>query len=353
MFLKRLKMSSFLIILFSGISFFLSISVSSIQSIFIQNNQNNDFVTSESVKFSIKQEEGILSNNMDLSFLKELSDDFLLYKEYPVSDSKAIIFKGKKQPNPPIFKGRYFNEQDIKDNKKVAVIGKNILKEAIRENNNIYIFHENEKFLVIGILGYKDKNSMWDNYYYVNLSSLIKNTSTFFIEGTYILDAENQTNEVFENLKKKIESSGHIQLTRIDDSRFESPITLLLNDQRLNILVICVVLLALILNTVSITSHWINYKKQEIAVRKTVGGTNWQIGRKILLEYELLVLYSFFIGFLLYVVVVKGQIITFMDYDLYPLSTFLTLIFCMFIGFITAAIPISKMFKMEVKEILR
>ncbi|MFX0549571.1 ABC transporter permease [Hathewaya histolytica] len=346
------KKSIFIVITFTVISFIFSICTSLFQSIIEVNKENTFFLSDKSLKLLVQNIPNL--DKSDFKVFQSLNKDILMYKDLSKPIYKGIYFSGDKTPNVPMKNGRFFNRTDFQDNKKVAVIGKEVLKECSDIHGKHYLNTETGQYLVIGIMGYKDKETYLDDSIYLNLNSIFKENELNFSTGSYYIDAGKDTiktvNKFTTHLKSKYQSAN---ITSFVDDSIESPFMDILRGTA-NILGLTIlIVLCLALNTVSLTTEWIESKQRELAIRKAYGGTDKAISKRIIIEYELIVTTSFILGFILYVISVKLNILGLFNGRIYFLSTIIAFLFCLIVGAITAIIPIKKAMKLEVSSILR
>lgn len=84
-------------------------------------------------------------------------------------------FKGNWGSTYPILEGTFYTEQDIKKGEKVVLLGKNIAKKYLDKEKK-FISIDDEEYKVIGIVGYKGKESAFDNSIFYAYNSTIKNS---------------------------------------------------------------------------------------------------------------------------------------------------------------------------------
>lgn len=83
---------------------------------------------------------------------------------------RGILIKGNMK-SPRIIEGRFFNETDFFTDKKMVVIGENMIEYTYTEDGKRYLSLFNDVYEVIGICGY-GINSIIDNIIFYNLDSI-------------------------------------------------------------------------------------------------------------------------------------------------------------------------------------
>lgn len=144
---------------------------------------SNNFISSDAIYFSLNSED----NKDVITYLNNKLQKFTLYNKIYEDENKAIlsILYNDKSIHPILEEGRYFTKTDFFSNKKVAVIGKDILNTnyVIEKNNSIYFLFYNEIFEVIGIMNYGHGTSM-NKTVFVNMDSVINKLNNIFcIDG--------------------------------------------------------------------------------------------------------------------------------------------------------------------------
>ena len=72
-----------------------------------------------------------------------------------------------------ILEGRGFSLDDIKNKRKVVLIGKSLLPKCLEKNGKKYLIRGKDEFEVIGIVGKDGITTQYDEYVIYNLTSLI------------------------------------------------------------------------------------------------------------------------------------------------------------------------------------
>lgn len=202
-----------------------------------------------------------------------------LYAEQKKEDyTIEAIYFNQYYINFPMKSGHFFRKEDLTSGNKVAVIGKNLEKNTYSKHSSTYILLEKQEYEVLGIIGYEEE-TLIDNYVYINLLAAEDVVDT----NIYTLDMwrENSTAAAefydfmqADGLKVKeltgTQSYGMTLFPKIMYGRWFLWIFLC------NLLCIIVV-----------SIQWIKLQKQEIGIRRLVGGSFLDIVCQMTAKYLL------------------------------------------------------------------
>lgn len=315
-------------------------------------SENNEFLTGETINCNVDLIDGL--NHKDFLEFKKLNENILMYKEVSREIYKGVYFSGNKSPKVPILEGRYFSKEDFNKNEKLAVVGREKAKICVEKDGKKYFSDDSGEYLVIGVMGYKEKNTTLDYVVHFNLNSIYNNPEVDFSSGNYSIDSGKDTKETVKKFQAIIRKRFPLaRITTYKNEEVNSSLgSLLTNAMGANMIIILIVT-CISLNTISLTTNWINQKRKELGIRKAYGGTDKQIRRRILIEYEIVITFSFLLGFIISVIAIKAGLIKTFGREIYITSSFIAYLLCIVIGGITAKIPMKKAEKLEVCEIMR
>lgn len=260
----------------------------------------------------------------------------------------------------PLISGRYYTIGEIKNKKKVALIGKNLEKYIEDKNGKKYIHLGGEQYEVIGMIGQKDSRSLWDNRISIPATALPQKT-----EGKLELSSGGMTlilynelgkldfdkNNIEKNGKKldkqfKIEYQGKIKTENMADE-------LIKNQNPIYLLSVMgyVVTLIYSINTVM---FWIEKRRYEIALRKAFGYTDKDIAGIILGELLGISGIAAFIAIIIQAIL-EIFIKQISDYTLrlYLPNILIALFIIFFTSILISIIPIIKAMKIPPVEVLK
>lgn len=147
MYRNQIKKSIFLILIFITISFLFSLEISCIQSATYSDKLRNNFISPNAIKFNISETKAQFDLD-DYKFLKNITKNFLFYKQSFLYNEKSICFNGNKNLTPPLISGRYFTEKDMENYQPLAIIGDFLIKDCIDKNGNLYFNIDDGKIII-------------------------------------------------------------------------------------------------------------------------------------------------------------------------------------------------------------
>lgn len=104
------------------------------------------------------------ADNLKHLFRSENIDDYIIFDDsFNNEQLRGVLVKGSVN-SPKILEERFFNETDFFSNKKIVVIGENMIEHTYEKSGKKYISLFNDIYEVIGICGY-GINSIIDNNY--------------------------------------------------------------------------------------------------------------------------------------------------------------------------------------------
>lgn len=227
-----------------------------------------------------KEETGIMVNDVMVNL-----DSAKVHQFFSVS---AEWFKSDDVWHYPLAEGRYYTKEEILAKEKVVLIGKALQKYAKKENGETYIGIEGTDYKVLGIVGFKDKDSLWDSRVFMPVSSLPEKALEPIETGSFQYIIYNEEDVVEENiallkdaLKEKfenvvIENAGKIEMDNVATQIVTSPDNILL----LGVLGYLVA----IVYAINIVALWMEKRRKEMGVRKAFGYSNGSIAKLILCE---------------------------------------------------------------------
>lgn len=331
-FIKRSKllMVSFFVICF------LSLFLSFIFEININNETNEDIHSiQESIYFTCHNE------NQDLL---KLDCKYTLIKDN--KEIKGLYSNQDIEIKPDLFYGRFFKVSDFNNNNNYVVIGKNLLSNVLRDNGKLYYVIANHFFEVIGIMGSTEEKTVYDDMIYANLDALIKYDSKY-LNGTFIINTEdgdklfNKLSDVYNNEDVKILRIGNAK--KIDNN--------ISNSGNFDFTIFKIMVSSVIFVIIfGVTKIWIKGICKEIALRRSMGASKIKIIKSIVLSLVLFSIISHLAGsgaFVLFSYLACGQIYFYIESASYVL--FISII----AAFIAIVIPLIRLMKLQLSEVLR
>lgn len=337
---------------------------------------NNEFFSDKFVTFQISNTSN--TNIASIDFIKAIKDqpgiiigkpESIQYKDGSQISGKSIFFNVKCYSNPPIMEGRFFNPKDFDDGQPTAVVGKGLSSLFVKKNNNKYILFNNVYYRVIGIMGYRNKQSTYDNRFILNLDEVIVNDKNFESEietarwqiDTIKANTKDSLNNIYNELNKN--GNKKIQIQIDNSSKKYNPLSDALSAYKTIIIIFIIIGLVVFFSIVNVSLFWVYDMKKEVGVRKALGATNFSIITRIIFKYELIALASFLSALICYSILSSLHIIDLinpfastsrgLNANLDIISLLAVFIFTIFIGLVTALIPTKQILNMEANDIIR
>jgi len=314
-------------------------------------------LTNDYYSFSVGEyRDKIVENKIDLSsmlnFLRDKNLDFLLLKE---SDSEIFgVYSLGDKFKPNIISGRNFSESDFENRTNTMIISKELEKGCISENNKKYYQYDANYFEVIGIFEPSNNSINKDAKAYYNLNSnkmeSLNQMYDNYIFGNFNIDAGNKTLEIVNQLDDYCTINI---LRRSTDNGFQERIQKTLSSQGLALFPILLIIFLLIINSVSISSSWLENRKIEILVRRLVGGTNKKITAMLIRDYLAISTFSYLIVLVICTFIYKFNFISFIKMKFSLETTILSYIVVIFIGLLSSILMLITYYKNDVAHIRR
>ncbi len=371
--LKRLLLKGYkslgIFIVFYVIGLFFCIIVGTVITHKQQLDKDKDFFSDNS--YAINFNFSKLSNFEDFYNILDSEEGIILGTSYFYEDNinsmltiKAIYYNDKLFNTPPLKEGRFISKEDFHNSENTVVIGSNYLDKVQQYGEDRYLIYDNVKYKVIGVMGYDNKTSHFDNWAVINLKQLMINDESLLrIHGAdYKLDSTKEDVESsLSSLSKKIRKSNtsvNFSISSNLDDKGNSINRAIKKTQSL-ISILMILITVLFINIINATYFWINKKRKEIAIRRAFGASNKRIIKSIILELQGITLISSFIAIVTFYVLLQYNV----DFSYLKsiavnpqvyLYTLISLtIFSSILALVSSIIPINQMMKMEINEIIR
>jgi len=303
-----------------------------------------------------------------IDYCKARDDNFILYRDFPLSGGKAVYLSGDTSFKPEIVEGRSFTREDFEKQMPVAIIADYewLSDKCIIRDGKEYILHENNEYEVIGKFkspsrqylqedGLTMYELVYDASYFVNMAALFETDLSTLLNGNYTIDAKEKSMEFlndFKTLAGKINPDISIDLEEVE---VVIPVN---NTQRLlrainyedsvQITTICFIISFLILlNIPSITNYWIEGREKEISERMLSGGRPSAIRNIMLRDYLLITTIGYVFGLLLAIIILQSKAFSFIG-TIYPAAVISGYITCLLIGLILGFISLTIILKKNV-----
>lgn len=293
------------------------------------------------------------------SFCQTLMDNeqcMAIYKVFPYANTKAVWFQDPTQENRPILQGAFFTAELLQSDDRYAIVGKNIYQSEVEfADETPIIYFDMQPYTVVGVLGYDNRSSDYDDTIYVNLSSLMANDK-YVADGEYIIDYTQKFTSRFDELRTAVlqGQSPEATITQVAMSKYIPSVTNVLEDSAV-VRLLFLSLVMVLFTSFSVTLEWIEKRKKEIAIRKLLGSTTSKIT---------FYLYSRFIGIALLVYVIALPFYSalhprIMEWLQYPnctmdaLESLWVYLLCVAVSFIGCLPAITSIRKIEPQALVR
>lgn len=200
-----------------------------------------------------------------------------LYAEQKVDEvTVEAIYFNKYYINFPMKSGHFFRKQDLTTGKRSAVIGKSLEKRAYQRNDSTYIDIDGQEYNVIGVIGYEE-DTIIDNYIYISMLEAKDLVDT----KIYTLDIWGEKSDASDQFYELLSKDG-IEVKEL--SSMQTYGTTILPQILYGRWFICLFLCNLIC-IVIVSMQWIGLQRQEIGIRRLVGGNMVNIACYIAARY--------------------------------------------------------------------
>ena len=372
--MKQSKLLSGLLVFGLVVSILLiSISISFVSSLFYGQKAKDDNAPPNAEVYSIGYSKINKCNNQVMDdFFSNISNNTGLFVNYLMlhvdgTEVNSFIrgigefFTSENIWHIPLVKGSYYSSDDIVKGNRVILIGSTLEKYTYKKNKVRYIKVEGEEYRVIGIIGFSNQSSEWDNRIAMPCTSLPKSyfdknlkkdceSITFVIyndDGDY----SQSLKQITSNGKKILDNFTIDDLGPVTD---KSVLSIIAENTDKLLFVAIIGYIITILFAINITSFWIEKRKYEISVRKAFGFTNGSIMKMIFMEMIGFAFVSFIIAIIVQVVLnlLVGSIANY-TLKLYLPNLVIGLVVVLITAFITTLIPSIKAIRVQPAEALK
>ncbi|MGL5614636.1 MAG: FtsX-like permease family protein [Sarcina sp.] len=271
----------------------------------------------------------------------------------------AEYFTGNWENTYPMIAGEFYTKEQIKNKEKVVLLGKNIANKYSKKiNDSINIDKENYK--IIGIVGYQNKKSVFDDSIFTPITAISEMEKNVFgsipYKNFYISGKEKyqtiELNDLINILKEKDEKVDLLIAKELDKTENGVSDSIYMNLGM--VLIVIAITVFAILNIILINYFWIKDRRFEIGIRKAFGIKNKYIILLLLSEILSIMIVSslltIIINLLISIIVNKWY-----EYNLYfnIYNILAIIIFNILISIVISIVPIIKAIKIEPIEIVK
>lgn len=264
----------------------------------------------------------------------------------------------------PVFKGEKFDIDNMINNNDYVMVGKELIDYTYEENGANYINITGQPFAIKAYIGEKRKNHFTNNCLVFNFSSipdmvwLAKASSNRIQLKLFSPHNKSLENiEIISNEIKKLDSKAQIvsEKENVEQISFLSVFSALtVRGGYQFIYYTLLVYIVSVLNSISISTNWINERRYEIGVRKAFGHSHFNIFKMLYSEMLSIFIISGIIASLLYIFLIQLLQNSILRSLSFGIEIFIVSIIMIFVtSFITSLIPVIKTFSIEPKEAMQ
>ncbi len=234
--------------------------------------------------------------------IDELNERVALYQEEK-SDGitrKTIYFTGP-YVNFPMKSGRFFRAGDLKKGNAIAVIGKNLESQKYIRDGKDYIHVDGGEYEVIGVIGYEEETII-DNYVYINMLAKEEILATTI----YTMDIWDESSAIADDYLELLgKMNSEVEKLSETQTYGMTIFPKILYGRWFIWLFLCDLLCIAV-----VSGQWIRLQKQEMCVRRLVGGTVFRIMWQMTARYLGYVVVSMVLSFIFYIIRFSGYMYT-------------------------------------------
>ncbi len=306
---------------------------------------------------------GMFGTPVGLTYRGLRSGSFRVYGDYPELNNFSRI---------QLLKGRFINQKDIEDRRKVVVIGEGVFKELFDADENAigdYIQIAGVYFEVVGV--YKDEGQNWlgDDAIFMpfltfqTMFNQGKNIGWMAITAHNEIDIKDLENDVKEALKqeKHVSPQDNEAFGSFNLGAIFSQITGFLKGMQL--LTISVGILTIIAGVIAISNILlitVKERTKEIGIRRAIGAKPNEVRAQILMESVVLTLFAGIMGFVIATLILSylstipsSESFPFINPTVAPETIALAIFVMVGLGLLIGMIPAQRAVRIKPIEALR
>ena len=358
--LRKYKNLIYLILIFSLIIFTFSLVTSIVITDYknandldkFKNSKTTYFKFDDSSKISIKIEFENLLNILEQHKTSNIYVEFNPIPKYLNNQTlfgRAVYYNYNIESKIPIIEGNNFTLKQMDSNEKLILVGKNLKKYIVKEDEQEYFTIDDVKYKVIGILGDNEKKTGYDNIFLVNMKSMAYHSDG---RGTWNLNisSDAELKSILTEYKEiGIKNNSPFQLVNVDNQKVKINVSDIL-DKYIDFINIFGMVLGLgMLNLIMIVYFWMNKSVKEIGIRKAYGATNYTIAKYIFSRYELSVMVAVVLGTTFHLILKKilNSAFSNFSFEIYWGNLVIITLVFMIMGALVAIIPLIKARKVQ------
>lgn len=250
-----------------------------------QEREAQDFLSENYKVFSIGYNRDLIDeNNLECSDLIDKilmrENNFMLQKE--TNNGFKWICYYNYNFEIDVISGRDFMKEDFDRERNVALVSEDLKEDLVKRDGILWFETNNMQFQVVGIFKPIENEVNPNAKVYLSLCSENYKNKGNVIDGKYNLDAGKNTGQIVDEIDNWC---SVIKGKTIYERNLKERIWVVLQTQKVPVVIIFFLILVIILSLVCMTSIWIMDRKKEIYVRRLCGATNMQIVFMLLKDY--------------------------------------------------------------------
>ncbi|WP_027638400.1 ABC transporter permease [Clostridium cadaveris] len=312
-FLRWISQNFILILILMAISLFFSLGLSKVKNFSELAYENEYYIGNNCIELSI--------DDFETSY-KEVITSIMDNGRYNLFNTRipgqsysanGIYLNENLKVVPSLIRGRFFTKDDFSTEYKesLVVIGKGLLDKVEKQGEDEYIFFNEKRCKVIGVMGDEKKQKMLDYTLIFNLKDFYNTNQYPKVSNGWYLSSKDKSSDLYEVIDKANESMGKNSNTRFTVSKHNiqpNPIkTALKGTSNITTYFGCFAIV-IALNIFIIVKQWIGERIKEIGVRKAFGASDNQIYKLVFKEYMEISLFSSLVALLIQGILIKSDI---------------------------------------------
>lgn len=354
-----LHRATLLMVLFAAVAAMVTLCFATVAEFYAMESVLPDFLSDNSVNVAIYQRsdgESLVKTKDLLEFCYAQDAALIVYKNYPISNGKAVFLSGNTAFKPELVEGRSFSKDDFEHQAPVALIAEEIRDRGINRNGELYFLHENIEYRVIGIFRRQTsrRHATWGDksgaLYFVNMAASTGTNLDTPLNGSYFIDAKEKSMDVFDELtlyirriNPEIDIKAHVNTASTSQNLMQS-----IRNTQVIILAFALTSILVLLNVFSMTYYWIEGRYKELAVRIMSGGRLPRIRLMMLLDYLLIVTIGYGFGLIIAVMVIKSGMFPFIGETVHLAAVIAGYLLCLAAGSFAGWISLTLRLRQEI-----
>lgn len=216
-----------------------------------------------------------------------------LQKEYPLY---PILISQPEDWHIPICEGRYFEPNDM-DNNKQIILGREIAQKLnVHEYDKITI--DGAKYQILGICGRKNRKTGWDDLVCISWGLFIQRYPSMLCKNSVSLHLKSGKDKMIANYKedKKIANELGLKYSYQDLAKTQDGVEENTNSITITIISSVLVFVVVIINITNLMIYWVLDRQKDLAIFKALGASNQYLTKCVVVEVAVMTIIGFVIA---------------------------------------------------------